>query len=137
MNNGRVPISQLIRSESLQNRCYHRLGLFVMFLIEVGVMQGSLRLQLKIHDSMQAAICTVRAGTVYILNIRADKTYHAQSDQDEHSIYYILCRNTNRGFQEVLDVGDEGMRRCDFCNSKKILKSLVVSLFYPLFSFLD
>ena len=48
--------------------------------------------------------------TIYILNSRTEKPYHSQSDQDEHCIYFLICRNTNRGFQEGLDVGDAGMR---------------------------
>ena len=48
--------------------------------------------------------------TVYILNIRTDMLYHSQSDQNEHCIYFLICRNTNSGFHEGLDVGDAGMR---------------------------
>ena len=48
--------------------------------------------------------------TVYILNIRAYKPYHSQSDQDEYCIYFLICRNTSRDVHEGLDVGDAGMR---------------------------
>ena len=48
--------------------------------------------------------------TVYILNIRTYKPYHSQSDQDEHCIYFLICRNRGRDFHEGLDVGDAGMR---------------------------
>ena len=77
----------------------------VMFLIK-GIIVA------KIHDNRQAGLnlySSLRL-TVYILNIRTDKPYHAQSDQDEHCICYIVCGSTSRDFQEGLDVGDAGMR---------------------------
>ena len=64
----------------------------------------------KIHDSKQAGLNLYSSQrlTVYILNIRTDKPFHAQSDQDEHCIYYIVCGNTSRDFRRVWMLGMRG-----------------------------